>query len=1642
MNSLYTGTRFSRLLTVVLLFSATILFSVNSSAQFSIEDADTDYTQNFNSLTPAGAWSNNTTLSGWYARTTNTASITAFALGTGTTTSAGFYSFASTPTSDRALGFVTTNAYTGSAGSANNYMAWRMVNNTGQAITSVTISYRGEQYRNNGNTSAHSLLVSYRTGSSLTDVTASGFTSVPALTFTSPVATGSAAAVDGNVAGMVPLSATIDLSSSPLADGSEIMIRWMDLNDANNDHTLAIDDVTVSVEVAAASGNDNLSDIVADGTFTAPANIDYASHQEVNLTSSSLEIARFIIRDGAGSADGDAVGTILNGLNFSVTNGGVIRRLAIYDGTTEVAEIAGGASAVFSGLDLTAGDGGTKTFSLRASFNASVTDNTQFSYTISSASTDPEGSGFESANAGAAASSTTGNNNRIEVTASKLIFSTQPISALTNVAMANVVVQAVDALDNRDLDYSGTFSITSTGSLVSSPVQQSTSNGQATFSTLTHSATGTGLTLHVASGVLTLGTSNTFNILGAPIMAWDVTGASAPATFAATALDPNLSSASGASNITRGPGASASAGGNSFRTTGFQNNGISTSNTDYFQVTVVPNPGYRVSLSAIDANFNGTGTYAASPGVSNQFAYSLDGTSYTLIGSPSVTIGVPASMPQIDLSGIPALQNVAGTIYLRYYASGQTGTGGWGFYSASSGTNGLAISGEVNGMECNDPSACNYTVEATSGLDCTYAELYYIDADGDGYASGTETTCTPGLGYTTSVLPVTDCDDTHDEINPDATEVACNGIDDDCDTSIDEGSVTGCQDPDASNYNPSATCPGSCTYGGAWSAGNLVLLRGGNGVDNLPASGSSAPVFLEQITTSGSTVSVFPMTTASGTQLSQSIGSTAEGFITRTPNGDAIIIAGYNEPAGVANVTSAGVGAERVANQVDVDYAVSRLFESTSIHSASNIRSATKAGNHYWTSGSNQGINYAGSGTPAIISTTITNTRVVQAFNGDLYFSTGSGTNKGIHKIANGLATSGSNASTLIVNMGASASPYDFVFSPSGTTIYVADDNNSAAGGVYKYTFNGSSWNEVAHYTISGYPSVSSIAVDFTSATATIYAVSRSTTQTIVVSFADNDASGAVAHTTLKQSTSATAIYRSVKFVPCNGTTWYRDADGDGYGDASQSYTDCTQPYGYVSVAGDCNDAVATIYPGATEICNGQDDDCDVTIDESCINPPSNDNRASAPLLAGSSFPTCGNTQGNLLSATSSPEATSTEPSGAGQDVWYRFVAQSNGVRIQATNTSGLNDLVIELQHSSGTVIGIEDENDGGNEILAANNLIPGDTYYVAVRNFNPSTRGTFGLCIQHLKASSPNNGTSFNSLCSYIKSTWTGASLYAVTFDDGVNPTISASHTSTQIPFTWMPGLLYNTTYDVTFTTTYYVNDAAGNQTTVVVNSTPFAVTILPHVPVELRAADSCPATRTIGSFIGTNAVVCGASDWEWELEQVDGSNNPIGIEGPMYVETNSSSRYLRTSLIPGIAPGNRYRVRVRPLFANGAGQFAAGYQYLCIAGSAGITEPDGHFEAAVSGRLTNADTDAVMQLYPNPNRGDVFNLRAGGIVNEEVFVRIMDITGREVYSNGFAVDGMLNVTIQLAEKLNAGMYMVEMTDGSDRFVQRMIVE
>jgi hypothetical protein len=75
----------------------------------------------------------------------------------------------------------------------------------------------------------------------------------------------------------------------------------------------------------------------------------------------------------------------------------------------------------------------------------------------------------------------------------------------------------------------------------------------------------------------------------------------------------------------------------------------------------------------------------------------------------------------------------------------------------------------------------------------------------------------------------------------------------------------------------------------------------------------------------------------------------------------------------------------------------------------------------------------------------------------------------------------------------------------------------------------------------------------------------------------------------------------------CSGTAdenavdarrWFPDVDRDSHGDTQSSVLACNAPSGFVAAGDDCDDADAGVHPGATERCDGRDQDCDFDIDD------------------------------------------------------------------------------------------------------------------------------------------------------------------------------------------------------------------------------------------------------------------------------------------------------------------------------------------------------------------------------------------------------------------------------------------------------------
>ncbi|MBP6427682.1 MAG: lamin tail domain-containing protein, partial [Bacteroidia bacterium] len=114
-------------------------------------------------------------------------------------------------------------------------------NTTTDILSTVTISFTGEQWRRGGG-AANVLTFKYAVGG--TDINTGSFVTEPALNFVSPVTTGANIGLDGNVApNRTFVSATFDLGTN-WAPGQTLVLRWDDADDPNTDDMLSIEDLS------------------------------------------------------------------------------------------------------------------------------------------------------------------------------------------------------------------------------------------------------------------------------------------------------------------------------------------------------------------------------------------------------------------------------------------------------------------------------------------------------------------------------------------------------------------------------------------------------------------------------------------------------------------------------------------------------------------------------------------------------------------------------------------------------------------------------------------------------------------------------------------------------------------------------------------------------------------------------------------------------------------------------------------------------------------------------------------------------------------------------------------------------------------------------------------------------------------------------------------------------------------------------------------------------------------------------------------------------------------------------------------------------------------------------------------------------
>jgi endonuclease/exonuclease/phosphatase family metal-dependent hydrolase len=208
---------------------------VTSGAQVNLQVINSPYSQNFDSLASAGTTNDVSTLPlGWTFLETGTNANTTYAAGTGSGNAGNTYSYGLD--SERALGGLLSGSLTPTIGAF-------FTNNTGSTITSVSIVYRGEQWRLGATGRTDRLDFQFSTDAA--SLSSGTWSDVNELDFLAPVSAGTAGALIGNDT-VNNNTVSFTISGLNLEPGSSFALRWQDFNASGADDGLAIDNFSLT----------------------------------------------------------------------------------------------------------------------------------------------------------------------------------------------------------------------------------------------------------------------------------------------------------------------------------------------------------------------------------------------------------------------------------------------------------------------------------------------------------------------------------------------------------------------------------------------------------------------------------------------------------------------------------------------------------------------------------------------------------------------------------------------------------------------------------------------------------------------------------------------------------------------------------------------------------------------------------------------------------------------------------------------------------------------------------------------------------------------------------------------------------------------------------------------------------------------------------------------------------------------------------------------------------------------------------------------------------------------------------------------------------------------------------------------------
>ena len=487
--------------------------------------------------------------------------------------------------------------------------------------------------------------------------------------------------------------------------------------------------------------------------------------------------------------------------------------------------------------------------------------------------------------------------------------------------------------------------------------------------------------------------------------------------------------------------------------------------------------------------------------------------------------------------------------------------------------------------------------------------------------------------------------------------------------------------------------------------------------------------------------------------------------------------------------------------------------------------------------------------------------------------------------------------------------------------------------------------------------------------------------------------------------------------------------------------------------------SVTTIYEVAAfnAIGCGAEDTATVTLNPCFV--PGNDGPSTAVNLqysVNTNYPNCFPIQGNTFGAENSSESTEF----AGNDVWYRFTAQSTAVSVYLNCTTADDAIALYSKQGDNYVL-LASENAASGptdfERLNYNGLTIGQQYFISVGGAGADEGGAFALCLQFLMPSAcatavPVGGLN---LCNAYRALYRGAPSQGVTYsfnfapagETGGSPT-SVSGTNGLITLSNPTlGLRYGGFYNTTVNVLYALANSAGTVEPITVNGTPLGlcsnVSIIAAPQYQVRTSQICPASLLRSNWlIGERITIplCGVQSFTYEFTQIAGCNDGtvVSVQPAEYTRSGASP-YLPLGVLQNLPSTGVWSVRIRPNFAYGSGTYgpARRIQVLNTSASGMFSEESLNSEE----RIAILDEEGLL-IYPNPSNGDFINLSLSNTQRGELQLRVLDAAGRSVTTRVYAVEETFNTTVVFDRRLSAGVYLIEMTNMGSVQMRRLVVQ